>query len=271
MARARNIKPGFFMDDVLAEIEPLGRILFAGLWCIADREGRLEDRPKRIKAEVLPYDECDADDLLEQLNSKGFIIRYEVDGQRYIQVTKFTKHQNPHVNEKPSEIPEPPTSEVVSKDSGASTIQVPESHSTNPADSLLLIPDSLKRIPDSLIEEASNPNILGPPDATPTERLILHEFKQIKGYPLDVPTDLEHIRSLTVDYPTVDLLDEAKKWRTNKLDKPLKPKSNPRLQFRNWCANAAKWQSERSERNGQGGRTSGSTRKTGKFDDLIIR
>jgi len=65
MARARNIKPGFFMDDVLAEIEPLGRILFAGLWCIADREGRLEDRPKRIKAEVLPYDECDMDNLLE--------------------------------------------------------------------------------------------------------------------------------------------------------------------------------------------------------------
>jgi hypothetical protein len=55
VARSRNIKPGFFLNDELAECEPLARILFAGLWCIADREGRLEDRPKRIKAEVLPY------------------------------------------------------------------------------------------------------------------------------------------------------------------------------------------------------------------------
>lgn len=266
MARARNIKPGFFMDDVLAEIEPLGRILFAGLWCIADREGRLEDRPKRIKAEVLPYDECDMDNLLEQLNSKGFIIRYEVGGQRYIQVTNFKKHQNPHVNEKPSEIPEPPTSEVVSKDSGASTIQVPESHSTNPA-------DSLKRIPDSLIEEASNPNTLEPPDVTPTERLILNELKNTPNYPFDMSRDLKHIRGLMVDFPVVDLLVLLKKWKTYLLEPrhELRPKSNPRLQLRNWCENEAKWQQERSERGGRSGKPAGSTVKTGKYDDLIIR
>jgi hypothetical protein len=61
MARARNIKPGFFANDVLAEIDPLGRLLFAGLWTIADREGRLEDRIKKIKAQILPYDDCDCD------------------------------------------------------------------------------------------------------------------------------------------------------------------------------------------------------------------
>lgn len=50
MARARNIKPAFFMNDELAEIDPLGRLLFIGLWTIADREGRLEDRPARHKS-----------------------------------------------------------------------------------------------------------------------------------------------------------------------------------------------------------------------------
>jgi hypothetical protein len=65
MARARNIKPGFFLNDELAECEPLARLLFAGLWCIADREGRLEDKPKRIKVEILPYDDCDIDYLLK--------------------------------------------------------------------------------------------------------------------------------------------------------------------------------------------------------------
>ena len=63
MARMRTIKPGFFTNDVLAEVEPLGRILFAGLWTVADRAGRLEERPKKLKAELLPYDDCDVESL----------------------------------------------------------------------------------------------------------------------------------------------------------------------------------------------------------------
>ena len=105
MARARNIKPGFFLNDLLAEIEPLGRLLFAGLWTIADREGRLEDRPKKIKAAVLPYDECDVDRLLDELEKRDFIIRYEVNGEKFIQIAKWEKHQNPHYKEVKSEIP----------------------------------------------------------------------------------------------------------------------------------------------------------------------
>lgn len=111
MARARNIKPGFFMNDLLAKVDPLGRILFIGLWTIADREGRLEDRPLRIKAEVLPYDNCDIVNLLDQLEINGFIQRYSIDGSDYIQVINFTKHQNPHHREKESEIPPPPSTE----------------------------------------------------------------------------------------------------------------------------------------------------------------
>jgi hypothetical protein len=150
MARARNIKPGFFLNDKLAECDPLARLLFAGLWCIADREGRLEDRPKRIKAEVLPYDDCDPDDLLNQLAQRGFIIRYEVDGNRYIQITNFKKHQNPHVKEAPSIIPPPPEQELAPEKHCTSTVQTPEKHDKDPADSLKLIPDSLKPHTDSL-------------------------------------------------------------------------------------------------------------------------
>lgn len=107
MARARNIKPGFFINDDLAEIEPLGRLLFAGLWTVADREGRLEDKPKKIKASILPYDDCDIDKLLQDLHDSGFICRYTVDGQNYIQIINFLKHQNPHHKEIASIIPPP--------------------------------------------------------------------------------------------------------------------------------------------------------------------
>ncbi len=228
MARSRNIKPGFFMNDKLAEVDPLGRILFAGLWCIADREGRLEDRPKRIKAEVLPYDDCDVDELLNQLAEREFIIRYEVAGEKYIQVTNFSKHQNPHKNEKPSEIPAP-------DNSGTSTVQVPEKHSTNPADSFNMIPDSLNMIDEGPAE----------PELTPSpslqERECLKILKRVKNYPFDYKKDLEHLRSLAVDFPNVDMLNELKKWETYKLDHPLKKSSNPRLQIRNWFENAQRW------------------------------
>ena len=103
--RARNIKPGFFKNDTLAELDFAGRLLFIGLWGIADRAGRLEDRPKKIKAEVFPYDEVNVDSFLGELARLGFILRYEVGGGRFIQIVHFDKHQNPHPREAPSNIP----------------------------------------------------------------------------------------------------------------------------------------------------------------------
>lgn len=107
--RARTLKPGFFKNEQLAELPMAARLLFAGLWCLADRAGRLEDRPRRIKAELFPYDDLDIEPLLQALADHGFIVRYAVDGARYIQVTNFTKHQSPHPREAASEIPPPPS------------------------------------------------------------------------------------------------------------------------------------------------------------------
>ncbi|HBP27925.1 MAG TPA: hypothetical protein DD666_00735 [Advenella kashmirensis] len=149
MARARNIKPGFFTNDNLADINPLGRLLFIGLWTICDRSGRLEDRHRKIKAEVLPYDNCDADELLSELEKHGFILRYTSGDDRYIQVLNFNKHQNPHVKETESTIPAPDLY-------CANSDQDQNEPTTNPADSLLLNPSSLNPITESN-ENASVP------------------------------------------------------------------------------------------------------------------
>lgn len=125
MPRGRQIKPGFFMDGDLLECDPLARILFAGLWCWADRKGRLEDKPKDIKVQILPADNVDVDELLNQL-SPHFITRYEVNGKHYIQINNFDQHQNPHKNEAESGIPSP--GEKCSTDAGL--MQEPEEHST---------------------------------------------------------------------------------------------------------------------------------------------
>ena len=108
MARARNIKPSIMDNEELAELEPMARLLFIYLWMLADREGRIEDRPKRIAAQALPYDRnADVGAMLDVLHKAGFIVRYEAQGQACIQITAFAKHQNPHIRESASTLPAP--------------------------------------------------------------------------------------------------------------------------------------------------------------------
>ena len=155
--RARNIKPGFYKNEILSDCSLTARLLFPGLWMMADREGRLEDRPKRIKGEIFPYDDFDVDALLEELSEHGFIIRYEAHGNKYIQIVNFVKHQNPHKKEASSEFPEPPREAEKLLDQPSNYSASPEKASTSPADSPLLIPDSPLLNPPSL-----NPS--SPPD-----------------------------------------------------------------------------------------------------------
>lgn len=106
MARARNIKPGLYKNEDLAECSIWARYIFPGLWMLADREGRLEDRPKRIKGELLPYDSVEVEPLLAELAENGFIRRYEVRGERFIYVVKFLEHQAPHGTERDGVCPD---------------------------------------------------------------------------------------------------------------------------------------------------------------------
>jgi hypothetical protein len=161
MARARNFKPDVLLDENLAACAMAARWLFVGMWTIADRAGRLEDRPKRIKAAVLPHDSLDVEPLLTQLTEQGLIRRYEVSGSRYVQILEWEKNQSPHMKESASTIPAP-------TGPGGSTVQAPtlpvqvtdkDRSSTSLAaltsDSLSLTSDSLSLIPDSIPADKS--------------------------------------------------------------------------------------------------------------------
>lgn len=135
MARARNIKPSFFTNEVLGTEDPLVGLTFIGLWCLADKDGILEDRPLRIKAELFPYREkLDVNRYLTVLERTRHIQRYEVNGNAYIKVLNFEKHQHPHHTEKARGYPQPP--ELPSEEP-----LTPLSNGYTPSDSL--IPDSL--------------------------------------------------------------------------------------------------------------------------------
>lgn len=164
MARARNIKPGFFTNEDLVELDFATRLLFAGLWTVADREGRLQDRPKKIKIDVFPADNLDIDAMLQALHERKFITRYEVNGGKFIQISSWSKHQNPHHTEKASEIPDIDGELTVKEPLKPS--DPPNHNGGNLADSL--IPDSL--IPDSPIqveEKVAPPRQSAPPPSPP--------------------------------------------------------------------------------------------------------
>lgn len=159
MARARNIKPSFFQNEHLAEISPLGRLLFIGLWTLADYRGCMEWRPKRVKAQLFPYENCDVEKLAIKLDNSGFIRFYSEAQKLYIKIVNFEKHQNPHKNERdrPVEFGDYCETKRQAVDIKGLTINrdksggLCEDSASTPADSLNLIPDSLNLIPSNTV------------------------------------------------------------------------------------------------------------------------
>lgn len=112
MPRIRYLKPEFFSDEDLAELPFQTRIFYQGLWCFADKAGRLEYRPKYLKAMIFPYDKVDPEKEIELLgkpkrSGAPFVQLYEVDGQGFIQILSWDRHQSPHHTEKESILPPP--------------------------------------------------------------------------------------------------------------------------------------------------------------------
>lgn len=157
-------------------------------------QGELEWRPKRVKAQVMPYDDCDIEALAINLEKTGFIRFYSVSGSDYVHIVNFNKHQNPHKNEKDkgSDVPAM-TSENIAEQS--QTIDLDgvdkitdgieinrEENGTAPADSLFPLPDSCSLIPDTNTHESGKPNSGAPKvaiDFSPL-RMTTEQVEEVK-------------------------------------------------------------------------------------------
>ena len=163
MPRARNLKPSFFKDAKVVSCTAYARLLFQGLWCLADYMGRLKYEPLEVKMEVFPADDVDIEALMAELSTKGLVEIYtDRSGSALVQVRGFSKHQNPHVNERIGKDKKPlpclPSPEECKQASGDENTNIEqrvtdalvvlrEYYQSDPADSLNLIPDSLLPIP----------------------------------------------------------------------------------------------------------------------------
>jgi hypothetical protein len=107
--RTRLLRPGFFENEDLAALPPHARLLFAGLWLMADRAGRLKDRPPVIRATIFPFEpSVDVDLLLGVLHRGGFVLRYRgAKRVKCVQVVNFALHQYPHKREPLTTLPAP--------------------------------------------------------------------------------------------------------------------------------------------------------------------
>lgn len=92
MAKIRGIKPEFWTDDAIVDLTIPARLLFIGLWNYACDNGHLEDKPKQIKMRLMPADDVNVSELLDELDAHGRIVRR--DG--WLVIPKFSTHQKPH-------------------------------------------------------------------------------------------------------------------------------------------------------------------------------
>jgi hypothetical protein len=120
MARIRTIKPEFFRhhDLFIAEKEtklPI-RIAFAGLWTACDKEGRFRWSPEALKLDCLPYDNLDFSRVLDALLTRGFLVKYSVNGCIFGCIPTFRRHQVINNRERESEIPAPTESTTLTRE-----------------------------------------------------------------------------------------------------------------------------------------------------------
>lgn len=97
MARIRSIKPEFWTSEQVVECSREARLLFIGLWNFADDRGIHPSSERVIKMRVFPADDditsSNVRRMVDELLSRHLLIEYEVEGQRFLKVTGWERHQ----------------------------------------------------------------------------------------------------------------------------------------------------------------------------------
>ena len=121
MARIRTVKPELFSHEELYDLEletglPI-RLAFIGLFTVCDRAGRFKWRPRTLKVNVLPYDDCDFSRVLDALATRGFVVEYESQtGEKLGCIPTWDKHQSINNRETHSQLASLEDSKAVARE-----------------------------------------------------------------------------------------------------------------------------------------------------------
>jgi hypothetical protein len=83
----------------------MARLLYIGLWCEADREGRMAWRPATFKLRYFPGDKVNITGLCGELTRKRLVVLY---GEGCAFIPTFLTHQHVNPREAASAFPPPP-------------------------------------------------------------------------------------------------------------------------------------------------------------------
>lgn len=127
MARIRSIKPSFWEDELVGAMPAMTRLTFVGLFSLADDEGRMRSAPAFVRSQLFMYDDAtttaDVEAALLALHNAGRIRLYG-NGQRYLEVVNFAKHQYIQ-RPQPSQLPAPGGAYRVLPTEGGSEQDIP--------------------------------------------------------------------------------------------------------------------------------------------------
>lgn len=106
------------------------------------------------------------------------------------------------------------------------------------------------------------------PFMTDSERLILALLDTVEGYPYNLDTDRDFVHSLQADFPSLDLLEHIKDWKTWLWDHRahIHGKTRYRLRLRNWLKISVEKKNGTIPSNTQ--RPKPSSKESAKFSDV---
>ena len=89
MAKNRMIRPETWTDDKFVILSPYARLLFIGMWNYACDNGHLDDSALQLKMRILPADDVDVSELLQETLNSGMVTR----GNGYLKVVNLARRQ----------------------------------------------------------------------------------------------------------------------------------------------------------------------------------
>lgn len=94
MARIRTVKPELWTDPDFTECSLSARLLLIAMLNFASDYGVLADKPRQLKMQCLPADNCDIDALIGELIEHRFLIRRVAPcGEKVLVIRTFSKNQ----------------------------------------------------------------------------------------------------------------------------------------------------------------------------------
>lgn len=97
MARKRMIDPSIWQSEDFGKLSNLAKIVFIGLFSLADDEGRGRANPMYLKSNLFPYNEdmrsADIEKALLEISSNMSVIFYSCDGSSYYSLLSWYTFQ----------------------------------------------------------------------------------------------------------------------------------------------------------------------------------